>query len=219
MEGTERCCTATPSSWDTPTPAWWVHWHGPGNTTESDVISFLCCSTWAAWPRPGRWRISWLLTSVCRRTPQVALVSKAGYCTHIPDSEMWLCVIGEACWWTIHPASKQRSEGEKVRVGDDLILVSVSSERYLVTIIYLHLNSWCLLLNMILFTHSSAFFSQHLSYASGDLMVDASFMQTLWTMTPVMSGCELAEGWHFCFCTNLKGVHKPLRNIDIWFFF
>uniref|UniRef100_A0A8W4FKY0 Ryanodine receptor 1 n=1 Tax=Sus scrofa TaxID=9823 RepID=A0A8W4FKY0_PIG len=35
---------------------------------------------------------------------------------------------GEACWWTTHPASKQRSEGEKVRVGDDLILVSVSSE-------------------------------------------------------------------------------------------
>lgn len=43
-------------------------------------------------------------------------------------------VTGEACWWTIHPASKQRSEGEKVRVGDDLILVSVSSERYLVGI-------------------------------------------------------------------------------------
>lgn len=42
---------------------------------------------------------------------------------------------GEACWWTIHPASKQRSEGEKVRIGDDLILVSVSSERYLVRII------------------------------------------------------------------------------------
>lgn len=37
------------------------------------------------------------------------------------------------CWWTVHPASKQRSEGEKVRVGDDLILVSVSSERYLVS--------------------------------------------------------------------------------------
>uniref|UniRef100_A0A8D0B2K0 Ryanodine receptor 1 n=1 Tax=Sander lucioperca TaxID=283035 RepID=A0A8D0B2K0_SANLU len=73
---------------------------------------------------------------------------------------------GEACWWTIHPASKQRSEGEKVRVGDDLILVSVSSERYL-----------------------------HLSYASGDLMVDASFMQTLWNMNPISSGCELAEGF------------------------
>ncbi len=42
-------------------------------------------------------------------------------------------VIGESCWWTIHPASKQRSEGEKVRVGDDLILVSVASERYLVS--------------------------------------------------------------------------------------
>uniref|UniRef100_A0A671NLP0 Ryanodine receptor 1-like n=1 Tax=Sinocyclocheilus anshuiensis TaxID=1608454 RepID=A0A671NLP0_9TELE len=73
---------------------------------------------------------------------------------------------GEVCWWTVHPASKQRSEGEKVRVGDDLILVSVSSERYL-----------------------------HLSYASGDLMVDASFMQTLWNMNPVCSGCELAEGY------------------------
>lgn len=46
-----------------------------------------------------------------------------------------VCVCaGEACWWTIHPASKQRSEGEKVRVGDDLILVSVSSERYLVSL-------------------------------------------------------------------------------------
>ncbi|XP_069958037.1 ryanodine receptor isoform X5 [Cherax quadricarinatus] len=38
---------------------------------------------------------------------------------------------GESCWWTIHPANKQRSEGEKVRVGDDLILVSVATERYL----------------------------------------------------------------------------------------
>ncbi|KAG8448852.1 hypothetical protein GDO86_015793 [Hymenochirus boettgeri] len=73
---------------------------------------------------------------------------------------------GEACWWTIHPASKQRSEGEKVRVGDDLILVSVSSERYL-----------------------------HLSTASGELQVDASFMQTLWNMNPITSGCEMAEGY------------------------
>ena len=46
---------------------------------------------------------------------------------------MWLLLLeGESCWWTIHPASKTRSEGEKVRVGDDLILVSVASERYLV---------------------------------------------------------------------------------------
>lgn len=43
---------------------------------------------------------------------------------------------GEACWWTVHPASKQRSEGEKVRVGDDLILVSVATERYLVICSY-----------------------------------------------------------------------------------
>ena len=41
--------------------------------------------------------------------------------------------IGESCWWTVHPSSKQRSEGEKVRVGDDAILVSVATERYLVT--------------------------------------------------------------------------------------
>ena len=34
---------------------------------------------------------------------------------------------GETCWWTVHPASKQRSEGEKVRVGDELILVSVAT--------------------------------------------------------------------------------------------
>ncbi|KAL4003146.1 RIH domain family protein [Acanthocheilonema viteae] len=65
---------------------------------------------------------------------------------------------GEACWWTIHPASKQRSEGEKVRVGDDVILVSVATERYL------HM------------THSKGF------------MVIASFHQTLWNITSVSSG-------------------------------
>uniref|UniRef100_A0A8C5JC31 Ryanodine receptor 2 n=1 Tax=Junco hyemalis TaxID=40217 RepID=A0A8C5JC31_JUNHY len=71
----------------------------------------------------------------------------------------------EACWWTIHPASKQRSEGEKVRVGDDLILVSVSSERYL-----------------------------HLSYGNGSLHVDAAFQQTLWSVAPISSGSEVAQG-------------------------
>ncbi|RXN33037.1 ryanodine receptor 2-like protein [Labeo rohita] len=65
---------------------------------------------------------------------------------------------GEVCWWTVHPASKQRSEGEKVRVGDDLILVSVSSERYL-----------------------------HVSWSNGEGndngtgRVDAAFQQTLWS--------------------------------------
>lgn len=55
--------------------------------------------------------------------------------SHYPDNHPSVppLPIGEACWWTTHPASKQRSEGEKVRVGDDLILVSVSSERYLVS--------------------------------------------------------------------------------------
>uniref|UniRef100_A0A5F8GV70 Ryanodine receptor 3 n=1 Tax=Monodelphis domestica TaxID=13616 RepID=A0A5F8GV70_MONDO len=73
---------------------------------------------------------------------------------------------GEACWWTIHPASKQRSEGEKVRIGDDLILVSVSSERYL-----------------------------HLSISNGNIQVDASFMQTLWNVHPTCSGSSIEEGY------------------------
>nr|CAD7393765.1 unnamed protein product [Timema cristinae] len=55
---------------------------------------------------------------------------------------------GEACWWTVHPASKQRSEGEKVRVGDDLILVSVATERYLVRALLeeatISLSTFCL---------------------------------------------------------------------------
>lgn len=142
-----------------------------------------------------------------------------------------LCA-GEACWWTIHPASKQRSEGEKVRVGDDLILVSVSSERYLVRFWYLPLQlplalflppaatlTQCIVFPLAKKTTTatalvcfSVWFGkrfcavcieafvfvlwQHLSYASGDLMVDASFMQTLWNMNPVCSGCELAEGGH-----------------------
>ncbi|KAI3389454.1 hypothetical protein SNEBB_011471 [Seison nebaliae] len=67
----------------------------------------------------------------------------------------------ESCWWTINPASKQRSEGEKVRVGDDVILVSVSSERYL------HIYS---------------------SSDSSLFHVNASFHQTLWTMLPISSG-------------------------------
>ncbi|CAL9692587.1 unnamed protein product [Knipowitschia caucasica] len=73
---------------------------------------------------------------------------------------------GEACWWTIHPASKQRSEGEKVRIGDDLILVSVSTARYL-----------------------------HLSVAMGNFQVDASFMQTLWNVQPTCSSASMAVGF------------------------
>ncbi|TKS85783.1 Ryanodine receptor 2 [Collichthys lucidus] len=74
---------------------------------------------------------------------------------------------GEACWWTVHPASRQRSEGEKVRVGDDLILVNVSSERYL------HLSSGTVFDNKSL---------------SDSLIVNAAFQQTLWSVAPICSG-------------------------------
>ena len=37
-------------------------------------------------------------------------------------------------FFAVHPSSKQRSEGEKVRVGDDAILVSVATERFLVSL-------------------------------------------------------------------------------------
>ncbi|KAB5561969.1 hypothetical protein PHYPO_G00012580 [Pangasianodon hypophthalmus] len=80
-------------------------------------------------------------------------------------------VAGETCWWKVHPASKQRSEGEKVRVGDDLIFVSVSSERYL-----------------------------HVSWSTGvyeeciNTTVDAAFQQTLWSVAPISSRSTQAQG-------------------------
>ncbi|XGW02944.1 hypothetical protein V3C99_014731 [Haemonchus contortus] len=76
---------------------------------------------------------------------------------------------GEACWWTIHPASKQRSEGEKVRVGDDVILVSVATERYL-----------------------------HMAYSKG-YMVIASFHQTLWNIQSVSSGSVRTRNMGYVF--------------------
>lgn len=66
---------------------------------------------------------------------------------------------GEACWWTVHPASKQRSEGEKVRVGDDLILVSVATERYL-----------------------------HTTKENEESIVNASFHVTHWSVQPYGTG-------------------------------
>ena len=63
----------------------------------------------------------------------------------------------EHCWWQIMPASKQRSEGEKVRIGDDFILVNVASERYL-----------------------------HMSIDKQGLKrVQASFQHTLWMVGPI----------------------------------
>ncbi|XP_074531886.1 ryanodine receptor 2 [Halichoeres trimaculatus] len=81
---------------------------------------------------------------------------------------------GEACWWTVHPASRQRSEGEKVRVGDDLILVNVSSERYL------HLSPGTVFDNKSL---------------SDSLIVNAAFQQTLWSVAPICSGGGVAQGF------------------------
>ncbi|XP_071061794.1 ryanodine receptor 2 isoform X1 [Pseudochaenichthys georgianus] len=81
---------------------------------------------------------------------------------------------GEACWWTVHPASRQRSEGEKVRVGDDLILVNVSSERYL------HLSFGTAVDNKSL---------------SDSLIVNAAFQQTLWSVAPICSGGGVAQGY------------------------
>ncbi|EDV29875.1 uncharacterized protein TRIADDRAFT_52741 [Trichoplax adhaerens] len=70
----------------------------------------------------------------------------------------------ESCWWTIHPASHHRSEGEKVRLGDNVIFVNVYSERYL-----------------------------YVSTSSNDLTVQASFQQTVWIVNPVMSGWALTK--------------------------
>lgn len=131
------------------------------------------------------------------------------------ETQVALLLAGEACWWTIHPASKQRSEGEKVRVGDDLILVSVSSERYLVRPIIrcppskIQTCISCAELDLVLCP-------QHLSYASGDLMVDASFMQTLWNMNPISSGCELAEGTNllYTFCSTATNAVHPKQFIQ-----
>ncbi|XP_028968698.1 ryanodine receptor [Galendromus occidentalis] len=77
---------------------------------------------------------------------------------------------GEACWWTIHPASKQRSEGEKVRVGDDLILVSVATERYL-----------------------------HTAKEGENTIVNASFHLTHWPVAPFGTGASRTKNVGYVF--------------------
>ncbi|XP_035212318.1 ryanodine receptor-like isoform X2 [Stegodyphus dumicola] len=77
---------------------------------------------------------------------------------------------GEACWWTIHPASKQRSEGEKVRVGDDLILVSVATERYL-----------------------------HTAREGAETIVNASFHLTHWSVAPFGTGSSRVKSVGYVF--------------------
>ncbi|UYV64349.1 RYR2 [Cordylochernes scorpioides] len=77
---------------------------------------------------------------------------------------------GEACWWTIHPASKQRSEGEKVRVGDELIFVSVATERYL-----------------------------HTTLEGERAIVNASFHLTHWSVAPFGTGISRIKSVGFVF--------------------
>lgn len=154
--GIEPYYTDMPSSWSTPTLAWcaklYSHWQLFFFQCPLTIFKFkwflhpwtCSClhSTWAVWRLRARWQINWLLMLGCRKTLQVIpncylLLSDTFGTDRQMHTNLFLihvAILGEACWWTIHPASKQRSEGEKVRVGDDLILVSVSSERYLVTI-------------------------------------------------------------------------------------
>lgn len=136
-----------PSCWNTPTPAWWVHLQLPWLLFHHIVFLKLIGSVISVFP------LQYLSCLTTSRSLTDKLAFDVGlqedstgdyehFCSTCPsDSDLgfffffkiFISTTGEACWWTIHPASKQRSEGEKVRVGDDLILVSVSSERYLVT--------------------------------------------------------------------------------------
>lgn len=107
---------------------------------------YFTSSIWAACRHLNLQLTSWLLTLVCSRIKQVVgdggflfflhfdwAVTVAESCLFFLRNVIIFFDSGEACWWTVHPSSRQRSEGEKVRVGDDLILVSVASERYLVS--------------------------------------------------------------------------------------
>ncbi|GIY59262.1 ryanodine receptor [Caerostris extrusa] len=89
---------------------------------------------------------------------------------------------GEACWWTIHPASKQRSEGEKVRVGDDLILVSVATERYL-----------------------------HTAREGTETIVNASFHLTHWSVAPFGTGSSRVKSVA-CLYDTASGVMYNART-------
>lgn len=44
---------------------------------------------------------------------------------------------------------------------------------------------------------------QHLSYGNGSLHVDAAFQQTLWSVAPISSGSEAAQGEN---STSIRGL-------------
>lgn len=177
---------------------------------------FLRRSTWAVWPLRDHWPISWLLMWACRRTPQVVLHFISHYLPTHASCHFWmlnLVVHHRRGLLVDHPSSLQAKVWRREGQGGGW---PHSCQRFFRAILgnfdfsYLHLSCQFVVHESYQCYHLPSY--QHLSYASGDLMVDASFMQTLWTMTPVMSGCELAEGRWFFFSlkTEFCFVHKTL---------
>ncbi len=116
----------------------------------------------------------------------------------------WFCMdSGEVCWWTVHPASKQRSEGEKVRAGDDLILVSVSSERYLVSK-SIRSFTW---LSIYMFVYQYFYAVWHVSHSSMCRGV------TVKVMTMALAGWMLLSSRHCGVCL-LFLLRLQRRRVD-----
>lgn len=101
--------------------------------------------------------------------------------------------IGESCWWTVHPGSKQRSEGEKVRVGDDLILVSVATERYL------HYTTSDQPASPPPMASASAAAVMSTMGSSKQAIVNASFHSTHWSIAPFGTGLSRVKNVGYVF--------------------
>lgn len=99
--------------------------------------------------------------------------------------------VGESCWWTVHPGSKQRSEGEKVRVGDDLILVSVATERYL------HYTTTDEPLQAPMASASAAAVLE--AAMTKQAIVNASFHSTHWSIAPFGTGLSRMKNVGYVF--------------------
>lgn len=99
--------------------------------------------------------------------------------------------VGESCWWTVHPGSKQRSEGEKVRVGDDLILVSVATERYL------HYTTADEPLQAPMASASAAAVLE--AAITKQAIVNASFHSTHWSIAPFGTGLSRMKNVGYVF--------------------
>jgi len=114
--------------------------------------------------------------------------------------------MDESCWFTVHPASNQRSEGEKVRAGDDIFLVNVANERYLSAQLSFFQNAE---------SDSISKYKQPLN------MVQASFHQCVWALHIVCSGSameaaigQLLGGTHVLECME-PGLLIALQCVNI----